>query len=364
MSDLKSTSPFTYTSAVEYHSNTLCSIECGASILLDLIPSINRYWILENNHREGSIIRIRVDCCADIEAGTSISGSFLSNLSQNAQLLPDTERALFVSRKGTIGILAYGSCKRLHSISEVHEVSKKMSSEILTIGGEAFDEHERKDSKLNGWLVPLVEIRSEIPQSLTSTSSGSVWPHVTLAVNILIPSNNRSNDLKLQLTKISDLLRNIKWDFRYTHNNLCQLPPLIGDMRDTGMTEEHYTTAVESCLTEMRGGVLKKVVYAVRKTGTALSSIDAVALLMAVAKGTQSDESKRYTLLFAPNGLNEEIFISLSPEQLCKVDGDNISTEALAGTYPRDHIEKGTSHIIYYTTYIIHHISYIIYHKS
>jgi isochorismate synthase EntC len=334
-------SPLTYIPAIEYHSNTLSSIECGASILLDLIPSINHDWVLGNNIKEGSIVRIRVDCCADIEAGTSISSSFLSNLSQNVQLLPDTERALFVSRKGSIGILAYGSCKRLHSISEVHEVSKRMSSEILTIGGEAFDEHERNDSKLNGWLVPLVEIRSGALQSSTSTSTDSAWPHVTLAVNILIPSKDRSNDLRLLLTKISYLLRNLTWDFKYSLNSLCKLPPLIGDMQDTGMTEEMYTTAVESCLTEMRAGVLKKVVYAVRKTGTALSSIDAAALLMAVAKGNQSDESKRYTLLFAPNGLNEEIFISLSPEQLCKVDGNNISTEALAGTYPRDHIERG-----------------------
>jgi 2-succinyl-5-enolpyruvyl-6-hydroxy-3-cyclohexene-1-carboxylate synthase len=315
-------------------------VECAAAILIDTISAITFEWIADIGLKEGNIIRVQIDCHLENEAGTSFSSSCLSNLSLNRKLLPTTERVLFVSREREIGILGYGSCVKATSLQEVR--SFPSSPDIFFVGGEAFDQED--STKLRAWLVPLVELRFEtrklehhLHSSVTAAGTQS-----SLAINFCIPPIN-DNIMTKKLREAMDLLQHIQWDFSSRLPSLCNLPPLVGKMEDTGMSESRYLSAVQDATAEMQKGDLQKVVYALRKTGTTGCIIDAAAYLHAVANGNKSDEGKRYTFLFAPNGLSEEVFISLSPEQLCRVEGSRVVTEALAGTYPRGFIDLGGS---------------------
>ena len=339
-----SVNSLTFELAIEGHSGgTVCSVDCAASLLLEHIEGISLQWISSNNLKEGNVIRIRSKCRVDAEAGTSISSSLLSNLSHNGHNLPSVERVLFVSREGLTGVLGYGCCLRSDAIDAVRGLSSNMSDEILAIGGESFDNSET--SKLSGWIVPQVEVRSGRPLAANENKAklGVLeWPFAMLALNILIPScEDKSGILQLQLTAIKNILSIMVWEFRCSMTSLCQLPPLVEKMKDTGMSESEYLHAVESATTQMMEGSLLKVVYALRKTGTTQCPINPATLLLAVANGNRSDEGKRYTFLFAPWGLNEEVFICLSPEALCYVNGAFISTDALAGTYASKYIESG-----------------------
>lgn len=345
MYQLVAASPSTWTCALlddSPRNGPFCSVECAANILLDTMSAITFEWIADNGLKEGNIIRIQISCHMENEAGTSFSSSCLSNLSLNRKLLPATERVLFVSREREIGILGYGSCVKARSLEEVR--SFPSSPDIFFVGGEAFDEDDC--TKLRGWLVPLVELRFETSKSLEHHLHSSVTAAGTqssLAINFCIPPIN-DNLMNKKLREAMDLLKYIQWDFSSRLPSLCNLPPLVGKMEDTGMSESCYLSAVKDATAEMQNGdALQKVVYALRKTGTAGCIIDAAAYLHAVANGNKSDEGKRYTFLFAPNGLSEEIFISLSPEQLCRVKGSRVVTEALAGTYPRGFIDCGGS---------------------
>ena len=306
-------------SAEDYPLSSSCSVDCAASILLDHITSITMEWIVSQGHSAGSVIRIGIKCSVDVEGGASISSSFLSQLSRNALVQPDTERVLFVSRIGDVGVLGYGCCIRADSIHSVRALSAVMCDEILMVGGDSFTKEE--DTKCRGWLVPAVEVRTG-SSSLSSSSQSPTdqceldWPHATLALNILIPHSNDLTALQLQLSTIKVLLTNVQWDFRCSMNNLCEVPPLVGEVKHTGMSEAEYTAAVERSMRDMAAGDLKKVVFALRKTGITQCAINPAALLLAVANGNRSDDGKRYTFLFAPQGLREDVFLSLSPEQV------------------------------------------------
>ena len=320
-----------------------CSVECAADILVDTMSTMKAEWIAENGLTEGDIIRIQIDCRMDSEVGTSFSSSCLSNLSLNRKLLPTTERILFVSREREIGILGYGSCVKAASLERVRSFSSKMPPNIFFVGGEAFDQDDA--TELSGWLVPLVELRFETDRSLEYPLRSSAVPAGTpssLAINISVPPINECF-MSDKRSEAKDLLMHIQWDFSSRLATLCNLPPLVRTMEDTGMSKSCYLSAVTNSIAFMRNGNLQKVVYALRKTGFTGCAIDAAAYLHAVANGNKSDEGKRYTFLFAPNGLNEEVFISLSPEQLCRVEGSRLATEALAGTYPRGFIDLGGS---------------------
>lgn len=77
------------------------------------------------------------------------------------------------------------------------------------------------------------------------------------------------------------------------------------------MSEGDHAEAVNNALDLIRAGELIKVVFAARKTGRATCAIDAAALLRAVTVSNSKDEGKRYTFLFAPNGLNDEVRVTV-----------------------------------------------------
>ena len=326
-----------------YSNRSISSLDNAASTFLDCIHCINTQWIQANKLKEGSIIRLGTVCEVDVEAGASIPDAFLSNLTINASFRPNIGRVMFVSRDGSTGLLGYGSCIRGNSISAVQSLSSNMSSEIFAVGGDTFD--QKGATKCKGWVIPLVEIRSSVVPSLADSEDPPTilnWPLVTLAINIVIPpDNDESGVLERQLSEIKEIICRIQWSFLRSLGTLCQVPPLVGEMKDTGMSEPDYLQAVESSIEEMKTGSLLKVVYALRRTGIMQCPVNPAALLLAVANGNRSDEGKRYTFLFAPDGFNEEVFICLTPEQLCRVDGLAITTEALAGTYPSKYIESG-----------------------
>ena len=322
--------------------HNFCSLEHAAALLVDSLTEINTAWIQRESLHNRTVARIQIRCHLNSEAGSSISNSFLSNLVLNRSMMPTAERVLFVSRDGALGILGYGGCSYVSSVDIIQELTAGMPSEILFIGGESFN--SKDSTKLKGWLIPTVEVRSEAGMSShdSSLSRNNRLDHIIyLAVNVPLDTNISESVLQEQLVRIVNLLNNLKWDFRCYPDYLCQVPSLIGEITDTGMTQTEYFAAVEESISDMKVGKLSKVVYALRSTATALCPVDPASYLLAVANGNRSDEGKRYTFLFAPHGLEEEAFISLSPEKLCRVDGPRLSTEALAGTYPRQFIDNG-----------------------
>ena len=331
---------------------TLYSVECARSLLSEFFSRMNDEWIRSRGFKEGTIIRIQTGCIIDCELGSSTSSSFLSNLSANRNYLPATERVLFASRDESRCVLGYGCCKRAESLEEVRFLSSNMSSKTMFVGGDAFDQSD--STKCKGWIIPLVEITSELLESERGSESGgkpfksqgqsstSSSPAFSLAVNFIISTSRYPMDfLSEQIKRATSLLDNIQWDFRCRASPLCHLPAMISDMVDTGMSEESYLSAVDDSIAEMKRGNLQKVVYALRKTGTTSSPIDPASLLQAVANENRADQGKRYTFLFAPYGLLDEVFISLSPELFCRVSGCGITTEALAGTFPREYVDGG-----------------------
>ncbi len=91
---------------------------------------------------------------------------------------------------------------------------------------------------------------------------------------------------------------------------------------------EPYVARVERILDGIRAGDLQKVVLTREVHITAGSPIDAVAWLVALRE--------RYPncTLFAV-GEGDAVFLGASPERLVRVEGDVVSTAALAGTAPR-----------------------------
>ena len=91
---------------------------------------------------------------------------------------------------------------------------------------------------------------------------------------------------------------------------------------------EPYVARVERILDGIRAGDLQKVVLSREVHITAGAPIDAVAWLVALRE--------RYpnSTLFAV-GEGDTVFLGASPERLVRVEGDVVSTAALAGTAPR-----------------------------
>ena len=91
---------------------------------------------------------------------------------------------------------------------------------------------------------------------------------------------------------------------------------------------EPYIKRVQSILEGIRAGELQKVVLAREVHVTAGAPIDPVAWLVALRE--------RFTncTLFAV-GEGDAVFLGASPERLVRVQGDRVTTAALAGTAPR-----------------------------
>mgnify|MGYP000381933985 CR=1 FL=1 len=257
-----------------------CSIEFAANVLQKNIQLVKKRWITTNNIPEGSVIRISISCVSDVESGSDISASFISNLSYNHKVYPDIERALYISREAELGLISYGSCLSLSTIEEIHNLSGNISPDIIAIGGEAFTSNS--NTILSGWIIPLLEIRSHKRQFEPKVDA--MWPFITLAANLHITSQSTSKikSLDNQIHLLSNLLSNIIWNFRQNLTNYIKIPPFLEEIKNTGINYDEYTQAIKQSLQDMEVGKLKKIVYATKKTGKTISPIDPAALLFAI----------------------------------------------------------------------------------
>ena len=339
-----------------------------------------------------SVARITVDCNAAVEFGTDISQAFLTNIANNQlTLAAECSQAIYIDRTGRVSVLGYGTCSRFKTIEEAEEVMQLSHRDALAIGGQDFSFSK---NSIWGWIIPRLDIRSS-----GSGASCNRWPNITLAINIqlnLSPDQDLvvlQQDWKYQLHEALTLLSTLSWEFRpQIASKSIAIPPLVSDLKYSGMSEDQYLQAVHIAVSSMSsssttaGNVsidaepfytdvnssfvmseqdsvlysspekqqssnnlacdtedievsLQKVVYALRKTGQATSTINAAALLQLVASNNPQDHGKRYYFLFAPQGRKGPTFISLSPELLCHVDGRNVETEALAGTFPAAEVD-------------------------
>ena len=356
-----------------------------------------------------SVARVTIDCYAAVEPGTDICHAFLTNLANNQlALAAKCSQTMFIDRTGHAGVLGYGSCSMFKTIEEAEEVMQLSHREVLAVGGQDFT---FSMNSIWGWIIPRIDIRSST--SMNSNVSCNRWPRISLAVNIQLtvsPDQDMmvvQQDWKCQLNEALALLESLSWEFRpqIAHKSVA-VPPLVTDMKYSGMNEEQYLQAVNIAVSTMNPSststssssnaaenvsidadpcyadanssfitseydstiytspakhqssnnlvyetedtevCLQKVVYALRKTGQATSTINAAALLQLVANNNPQDHGKRYYFLFAPLGRKGPAFISLSPELLCRVHDRNIETEALAGTFPTAELDQYNNQLL------------------
>lgn len=322
----------TFDISSDLHPYSISSVDFALPLLLDQLEKITREWITSKSIDNRCLIRFQVSFVVDCEAEASLSQALLSNISNNNTILTEQSRLVYVSPGKDNGIAGYGLATSFPSLQSFTLMSHHqfMSKQIWIIGGDRFFHHHNEvafagssASSNHNWVIPAIEIRVQS------------WPRSILAVNINVA------DLESQLRNAKVLLRNLNFEMRLSPSTRSRVPPLVRQMSDTGMTEAEYIDAVQSSLLAMERCELRKVVFALKRTGMSPCQIDAAALLLAVADGNNSDQSKRYTFLFAPNGCVGEIFISLTPEKLCSVENAYLSTEALAGTFPKSYIDSG-----------------------
>ena len=210
------------------------SVEAAASLLSSCVQQMDDKWIA--NQPNNAVVRVAIDCTVDVEHGSSFSLALLSNLSHNAYLPSEVERLAYVNRTGSIGLLGYGCCVRAKTMKDFELRYASRSDDIVAIGGETFERQQQEDeeeeehteestttSRLCGWLVPLVEVRSS--SAAGNSSSGSVcWPSVQLAVNMHLQGvDHFHQSLRPRLLR---LLQQLQWNFSYRPSMAVHIPPI------------------------------------------------------------------------------------------------------------------------------------------
>ena len=336
-----------------------------------------RQYNVVKDRNGSSIVRISCECEAPIEAGTDITDAFLTNsVCNNSKLFSDCSQSLLINRNLSLSLIGYGTCARFDSIEDAKQILRD-SSEVVAVGGQDFSLGK---NGVWSWLVPRIEIRSSHDETNCSIKRAVHWPRMTISINIILQASTTNNildvqkDWRDQLRQAKRILQVASWEFRpQIGRQNFTVPPILGEIKYSGMNEEQYLQAVRSVVAAMdppisdydfsdtstdncsspvtesdsvhsspikssfihsSNEILQKVVYALRRTGQASSAINAAALLQLVAESNQTDHGKRYYFFFAPNGRKGQAFISLSPELLCRVEGKSLETEALAGTFP------------------------------
>jgi len=99
--------------------------------------------------------------------------------------------------------------------------------------------------------------------------------------------------------------------------------------RSEDATQDNFEDRVRGALEAFKGNELKKVVLARRVDLELLHTVDAVDVLRQVVGNSQK---RHYLFLLEPS--EGTAFVSLTPERLCKVQGPDMWTEAVAGTWP------------------------------
>ena len=241
------------------------SVEAAASLLTSCIQQIDDKWIADQPNN--AIVRVAIDCTADVEHSSSFSLALLCNLSHNAYLPTEVERLMYVNRTGSMGVLGYGCCVRAKTMKEYEQQYESRSDDVVAIGGETFERQQEEveevdqqestsTSRLCGWLVPLVEVRSSSAaggysnsnsssnsssnsnsnssssssnssssSSSSSNSSGSFcWPCVQLAVNLHLQGVDHFN--KSLRPRLIRLLQQLRWSFNYHPSMAIHIPPI------------------------------------------------------------------------------------------------------------------------------------------
>jgi len=259
-------------------------------------------------------------------------------------------RALFAGRDGS----------RLHAgVGAALEYRKgnpqrlllgaKADSRIRFIGGTRFDKatesKSREWQRFGGsyWMLPRIEVAviNEAAESARSTGSqgsstaptavfgarqgeGRMLENAVLAVQLCWKEDSE-NSFEEELAKALQALERLR------PIEPQNRPIAIVSKKDT-VKQEAFEAEVQRALEAFTRHELTKVVLARRKEMILDRREDAPEILRQVVLGASGSHNKQYLFVLEP----EEgfAFMSASPERLCKVQGNIIYTEAVAGTWP------------------------------
>ena len=187
--------------------------------------------------------------------------------------------------------------------------------------------------------VPFEPVRAEnrsgfSPLVLLETSN-EMFPRIRVSIN------GHSDEELDQARKICKLLEQVSSS---PPEDYPPIPACVA-FRDVGMSFPEYSEAVNLAIRDMQTGSLNKVVYSRCVEYTHSSPVSPASLLARVVYQTRdSDGDKRYIIYFKDQD-DDETYISVTPETLCRVHGNVIETEALAGTFKNDTAPVSISHI-------------------
>jgi len=277
-------------------------------------------------------------------------------------------RALFASRDGHVQLTGAGAA-HLHCVShssapssckDEHlppEVMAPTHETIRYIGGARFDSSDQEAPGISSewgafgssyWFLPRVELstlRSSASAGSLAATDGSETASSTGSNSIKICSNSGLDGAGRLVTACFAV--QLRWmeaggssawaaERSLAVEALARVRPPGGrrplpgvvSRRSDAVSQEDFEEHVRVALESFKSGELEKVVLARRVLLELTLPIESVDVLLQVVDG----QKRSYIFLLEP--CEGTAFVSLTPERLCKVEGRDIWTEAVAGTWP------------------------------
>jgi len=274
-------------------------------------------------------------------------------------------RAMFATRDGS-AIIAGAGAAHVHSPSSserglLPQLGSATHPKICYIGGARFDSSdpeagapsEEWESFGQGyWVLPRVELSYSSQSGATGTNSNGSEASSCPSTPLDAPLQSGGLGQLVQGTVLAVQLRwrqsgerPHSWAEEKSRalQALHRLQPCasvpsrmgVSSRRRDTVSREDFEARVKDALAAFAEGSLTKVVLARRILLELAWPMDAVDILRQVVG---SVHKRHYLFLLEP--VQGTAFLSLTPERLCKVQGRDVWTEAVAGTWPIAEFEK------------------------
>eukprot|EP00667_Euglena_gracilis_P000121 EG_transcript_121 len=265
---------------------------------------------------------------------------------------PPGSRLAFSRRCGTFGFAGVGVCDHItgapapsdEGFNRVLDRLRGLHPHLRYVGGCSIA--GSPDATPSKWPSTFAGFSFVLPRVEVALADGDErLPRATLAVHLRLLSEgaDRVAVVRAELAAAQEALQRLCWAGNGEHP---RLPPAASVAHSPEFPE--YAAALGQALDRFERDELQKVVLARQTTLTfncspeAPAGVDPLAILIAVCNATV--DATRYLFYFEPPAhpktRTAPAFMSISPERLCRVLGQEVETEALAGTWSRADFEQ------------------------
>ncbi|TDQ40306.1 isochorismate synthase [Aureibacillus halotolerans] len=199
----------------------------------------------------------------------------------------------------------------------VQSNAKEKGTGPLLFGGMSY----HKNAKRDAFWTDFPTVRFVLPSLMVSSKSGRAW----VTMNRIIA---KEEDVKQVLQFYSKVRKKLR--------SITPLGANLAEITWNPETDQHidaWKNAISSLTSEMKEGLLQKVVLARRKILRANQTVDPTMVLK------QLDSNHPQGYIFALN-YGESTFLGATPEQLVRKMGNSLESSSVAGTIQRGHTTK------------------------